>query len=145
MAKVKNYNEDVTLNVQASGAISEGLLYGLNSSGQAVAADRATGPQRAVGVAVTGLTAAQQAAGAIVALCPIAVIECDAADIAGSAFTQGATVYLDVSGKYTTTKPSTAANIIQPVGVALTTTKVAVNIVPYGLTLQASGSTTIAP
>jgi len=145
MANIKNYNADLTLNVPASGAISEGLLYGLNSSGQAVAADRATGPQRAVGVAITSLTAGQATNGTNVALTNMAIIECAAGDIAGGAFTNGATVYLDTAGKYTTTKPSTAANILQPVGVALSTTKVAVNIVPYGLTIQASGSTTIAP
>lgn len=145
MATLKNYNKSITINVPAAAACSEGLLYGINSSGQAVIADRATGPQRAVGVAVSALSSAQQALGTHVALAQMAIVECAAADIAGGSFTVGGTVYLDTAGKYTTTKPSTEAHIIQAVGVALSATKVAVNISTAVLVLQASGATTIAP
>lgn len=131
------------MNVPAVAAVSEGLLYGINSSGQAVIANRTTGPQRAVGVAVTSLTTAQQAAGKVVALTDNAIVECAAADIAGGAFTVGATVYLDTAGKYTSTKPSTAADIIQAVGVAMSATKVFVNITTLTLTLQTAGNSTI--
>jgi hypothetical protein len=145
MANTKNFDNSMTINVPAAGAVSEGLLYGINASGQAVAADRATGPQRAVGFAITSLTAAQASNGNYVALVPTGIVECNTVDIAGGAFTIGGTVYLDTAGKYTTTKPTTAGNILQAVGVAMSASKVAVNIVPYGLTLQVSGSTTIAP
>lgn len=145
MATIRNYDHKVTINVACAAACTEGLLYGINSSGKAVVADRTTGPQAAVGFAVTSITTAQASGNVNVALAPRGIVECVAANIAGGAFTAGATVYLDTAGKYTTTKPSTAADILQPVGVALTTLKVAVNIVPYGLTIQAAGTTTIAP
>ena len=145
MATVKNYLNEMTFNVPVNTSIAEGLLVSLNSSGKAIVADRTTGPAAAIGFAVSAVTAAQVTANPSinVALCPIGVIECAAADIAGGAFTQGAVVYLDTAGKYTTTKPSTAADIIQAVGRAITTTKVAVIVPPYAPTLQAAATSTI--
>lgn len=145
MANTRKYNKEVTVNLIATGVVSEGLLYGVDSSGNPVLADRTTGPQKATGFCVKGLSAADGAAGKAVALAREGIVECVAANIAGGAFTVGATVYLDTAGKYTTTKPSTAADILQAVGTALTTLKVAVHISPLTLTLQAAGTTTIAP
>jgi hypothetical protein len=142
MAAQTNYDSIVTLNVLASGAISEGLLYGLDTAGKAVLADRTT-PQTAIGFAVKGLTAAQAAAGEKVALSPRGIVQCVAADIAGSAFTLGATVYVDTAGKYTTTKPTTNGHLHQPVGVAMTTTKVFVNLGVGFILAQTAGNSNI--
>lgn len=142
MATIRKYNKDVTINVTATGAITEGLLYGINSSGNPVLADRST-PIAVAGFAVKGLSSADGAAGKAVALAHIGIVECVAAEIAGGAFTVGANVYLDTAGKYTTTKPATATHILQYVGVAMTTTKVAVNIAPP-LTITAAASGTLS-
>ncbi len=143
MATVKKYDTDVTINVQAAAAVTEGLLYGIDTNGKAVVADRTTGPQRASGFAVRGLTTAEATAGKAVALCSRGIVQLAAADIAGGAFTVGADVWLDVTGEYTTTKPTTATQLLQYVGVALTTTKVAVNLA-HALVLTAANAGNIS-
>jgi hypothetical protein len=143
MSVIKKYDKDVTINVAVAAAVSEGLLYGIDANGKAVVADRVTGPQAAVGFAVTSLSTAQMNEGKNVALAQKGIIELETGHIAGGAFTVGATVFLDVTGEYTTTKPTTATHLVQPVGVAMTTTKVVVNIVPGVLVAQAAGNSNI--
>lgn len=143
MGLIRKYDPDVTINVGCAAAVTEGRLYGIDSNGKAVVADRATGPQSASGVAVSTVTTAQASAGMNVALTPIAIIECTTSEIEGGAFTVGAPVYLHTTGFYTTTKPSAAASILQRVGTALSATKVYVNIAGHALTLQAAGNSTI--
>jgi hypothetical protein len=143
MGNTKMYSRDVTVNLIATGAIVEGLLYGVNGTGNPVLADRAT-PISVVGFAVKGLTAAEGAAGKAAAFTRHGIVELVAAEIAGGTFTIGANVYLDTAGKYTTTKPSTATNILQYVGVAISTTKVAVYVSPP-LVITAAASGTLSP
>jgi hypothetical protein len=147
MATVKKYNRYLTFDVPGvTSIISEGLLYGINGSGQAVPADRTGGSVIvAVGFCATpgGITAVQATNGIPVALCPMGIVDCAAADIAGGAFTVGATVFTDTAGKYTTTKPTTATHLVQEVGVAVSATKVLVNITPSAKLAQAAGNSNI--
>lgn len=53
---------------------------------------------------------------------------------ADSGFTPGEPVYLAPGGGYTQTRPTTTGDLIQVVGTALTAERVAVHVVPSGLT-----------
>lgn len=143
MATVKKYNQWVTWNVKGAAAVTEGLFYGIDTSGNAVVADNTT-PKAALGFAVKGLTTAQYNNGDAVALCQQGVIEFATSEIAGGAFTVGAAVYLGASGGVTTTKPTTNTYLVQPVGVALTTTKAAINTMNGFIVAQTSGNSNIA-
>jgi hypothetical protein len=146
MASILKYDKDVTLNITANLAVTRGLLYGINSSGNFVLADQTTGPQVAFGFApfdnlstdVGYLTKA-------VALTTRGVI--DFADttsmIAGGTFTVGATVWLGTAGGYTTTKPTTNGHLAQAVGIAVGTTRAVIEVSMVPLLAQTAGNSNI--
>lgn len=123
MATVDKYLSQLTFNVVAATAISEGDLVGLDTAGTLRLADAdgvgdATSSFRALGVAVRG-----GASGATIAVAPIAVVS------GLSSLTRGAAVFLSATaGGYTATQPTTNTHTVQFVGIALSTSSVAVNI-----------------
>ncbi len=142
MGKVLKADLSVTHTARSQGAaaIVEGRLYGVNASGNLVAADRST-PVRAVGVAFKPMSAAN-AVDKPVTLFIAGIIELETADIDG-AWTVGAAVYLGLAGKYTTVKPTTATNIAQVIGTALSANRVFVQVQPLALTVQAAATSNI--
>lgn len=143
MAKTLKADTSVTypLLVAASAAATEGLLFTVNSSSQAVLADNTT-PTRAVGFAIKGISASESASGKPVVLVSRGIVEVAAADIVGS-WTVGALVYLATAGKYTTVKPTTNGVAAQPVGWALSSERVWVDVAPSGLLVQTAGNSNI--
>jgi hypothetical protein len=144
MAYTKKADTTVTTNVPGvSSAITEGLLYGINSSGQAVPADNVTGPVPAVGFAVKGINAAQATAGTPVALTDRGIVEFLTSEIAGGAFTVGATVFVGTSGGVTTTKPTTNTYLVQAIGTAISATKAVIKVVPGFIIAQTAGNSNV--
>lgn len=145
MGKVLSYVKETTGNVKANAAMSKGLLYGVNSSSKAVAATNASGAYIvAAGFAVDDMTTAQATNNDVAALTTQGVVEFSAANIEGGALTPGAPVYLHTAGGVTTTRPTAAGTLIQAVGVALTATKVLLNVAaPIGKA-QAAATTDVA-
>ncbi len=142
MGKVLKADLSVTHTARSQGAaaIVEGRLYGVNASGNLVAADRST-PVRAVGVAFKPMSAAN-AVDKPVTLFIAGIVELETADIEG-AWTVGAAVYLGLTGKYTTVKPTTATNIAQVIGTSLSANRVFVQVQPLALTVQAAATSNI--
>jgi len=144
MAKVLKADTTVTTIAKGvSSAINEGLLYGINSSGLVVPADNVTGPVPAVGFCIKGITAAQASGGVPVALTDRGIVEFAAADIAGGAFTVGATVYLGAAGGVTTTKPTTNTYLVQPIGTAMSATKAKLTVAPGFIVAQTAGNSNV--
>lgn len=146
MGTILKYNDKITYNAPAGGAIVEGLLYGLNTSGVVtLATNAAAGVVVPLGVAVRPMSAANGARSQMQALAQQAIIECLAGEIEGGTFTVGAIVYLHTTGFYTTTSPKAAAagTAVIPVGIAMSATRVAVNIVPGIERAQAAGTTLV--
>ncbi len=135
--KVVRYNKEMTfpLKVNSSVTVAEGDLVGVNSSGEAVLADKTQGAIVAgVGVAVT---AAAGASGDQVAVAPMATVR------GFSSLTPGARQYLATVGGITPTRPTTAGDLIQPAGLALAADTVQFNLAQSGIVAQAAGTTTI--
>ena len=109
---------------------------GINSSGQSVAADIDTGPVKATAVTVNASTAA----GDMQTL----VAEGIAEDSSWS-WTPGAEIYASpTAGGFTATRPTSAGHVVQPIGVALSATRIKFNIAPSSLVVQAPGNSTVA-
>ena len=144
MAKVLKADPSVTYPVamNASAAASEGYLYGINSSGAGLLADCST-PVFAVGFAFRDLSAANSALGKPVILYQRGIIELTASDITGG-WTIGAGVYLSTAGKWTTVKPSTNAYALQPVGVAVSATRVLVDVANHRTLFQTAATSTVS-
>ena len=129
----------------------QGDLVGINSAGKMVKADADSSSQvMAVGVAFgpvddladySGMPDAVQSAveanrilvdrDRIAAVVYGIELENNDAD---SGFTPGQPVYLAPGGGYTQTAPSTAGDLVQIVGTALTAERIAVFVVPSGVT-----------
>lgn len=143
MGKVLKADLSVTHTAKSQGAaaIVEGRLYGVNASGNLVAADRST-PVRAVGIAFKPMTAAN-AVDKPVTLFVKGVVELDTVNDIEGAWTVGAAVYVGLTGKYTTVKPTTATNIAQVIGTSLSANRVLVHVQPLALTIQAAATSNI--
>jgi hypothetical protein len=136
MAKqVVRYNRELahTAKVASGVTVAEGDLLAIVSN-EWVLADADTSVNReAVCVALKDGAAADYIAGS-----PQAVVE------GFSSLTAGAQQYLSgTAGGITATRPTTAGDTIQPVGLALTTTKVMFNICAPAIVAQAAGTTTL--
>lgn len=120
----------------AGAALSAGDLVGYDSSGNLVKADADAGtPIPAVGVILF-----DAASGAPCSFATQAILE-----DADWSWTAPAYIYLSgTAGGYTATKPSTATNIVQPVGVARTATTAFINIALQTHVLQAAGNSALA-
>jgi len=140
MAQVLKYDPEtsVTLKVDSAATIAEGELVAVDAQGEAVLADSdgAAGPLKAVGFAVR---AASGASGDYVTVAPLCVIG------GLSSKTPGATQYASgTAGALTETRPTGATAAIQPVGIAISATKVLGNVTaPFALR-QNAGTTTLA-
>lgn len=135
MPTVRQYNKDVSFTLVAGAALTEGQLCGVNGSGNAVLADStaADGPIHAVGFAVRTV-----ASGAPVAICPVGVVD------GFSSLTPGARQFASgTAGGVTATRPTGAGDAIQPVGIAISTTMIAMNISPTPVLAQAAGNSTV--
>lgn len=142
-AVIEQYDDRVTPVLKASGAITKGLLYGISGGVATLATNAAGGNVPALGFAITSLTAAQATAGKRVGLASRGILTLSATEITGSTFTAGAPVYVATAGKYTSTRPTTATEMIQPVGIAITTTQILVMVSPAALKAQAAATTVI--
>lgn len=133
---VARYARDTAVVLTAGAAISQGQLIGINSSGQAVLADADAGtPIPAVGFALRDVASGEKGAFAI------------AGELIDSSWswTAGQKLYLSgTAGGLTATAPSTATNLVQPVGIALSATKVLLNISLSQTVVQAAGNSTVA-
>lgn len=136
MANILRYERQSAVPFQAGAAIAIGELVGVNGSGSFVLADNnAATPIRAIGVAVTG-----GASGANLAMALSGVVEDTSLSL-----TPGQPVYLSATaGAITQTKPTAAESLIQPIGVAISSTKWAFNIVCPEAALAATGAGTVA-
>lgn len=132
--EILRYAKDSAIPFTAAAASAIGELCGVDSAGKTVLAD-ADAPVLAVGVAVTaGVVGSRHA----VALAGVV-------RNAAWTWTPGSTMYLsDTAGGWTDTPPATAADKIQPVGIAISATEIAFNVTPSGLALQAAGTSTVA-
>lgn len=116
--RVIKYDPQATFNGIARAAVAEGDLCGINSGGTVEKADGnathgASATNKAIGFAVKAA-----AAGAMVALAPIATID------GFSGMTPGASQYLSTTaGGVTETKTSTNTETLQVVGVARSATE----------------------
>ncbi|UOF77592.1 hypothetical protein [Caudoviricetes sp.] len=142
-ATVRKYDVSVTPEIAISGAISQGLLYGISSGVATLATNAAGAFVYAIGFAVTAMTAADASAGKKVALANKGILDLVAGDIEGGSFTAGAPVYLHTGGKYTTTRPTTNGTLLQQVGIALSTTRVFVSIAYPAIKAQTSGNSNV--
>lgn len=129
-------NMTITLKVAAAATITEGQEVGVDSSGNAVLAVNTGGAViQALGVAVKGGAGSK---GDYVAVAPVA--ECGGF----TGLTPGGTVYLGgTAGGVTQTRPTVATTAIQPIGQAISATKIAFVHSPQFVLAQASGSTTL--
>ncbi|HEY3281401.1 MAG TPA: hypothetical protein VGN26_03940 [Armatimonadota bacterium] len=135
MAVTKQGNT-LTLKAAAAADIAEGKLVGVDSSGNAIVATNASGAiVQAVGVAVK---AAKGASNQYVAVATWAIVD------GFTGLTLSGTVYLDTAGGVTQTRPTTAGTAIQPVGVAVSATKVLFSLGSYFATAQVAGTSTLA-
>jgi hypothetical protein len=128
-------NTTVTVKVDSSTTLNEGDLASINSSSQAVIAQKTTGAvQAAVGIAVR---AGDGTKGDYVALAPVAEVD------GFTSLTPGATYYLNTAGGVTATRPTTAGDAIQAVGVAVSATKILFNVQAQFILAQAAATTTL--
>lgn len=120
----------------AGAALSAGDVVGYNSSGALVKADAdASTPIPAVGVILF-----DAASGAPCTFATQAIVKDE-----GWNWTAPGYIYLSgTAGGYTATKPSTATNIVQPIGVARTATTAFINVSLQTHVLQAAGNSTLA-
>lgn len=142
-AQVTKYVVEGAIAVPSAIVATEGLLYGVDTSGNLALADCHTGPVHALGFSVKGVSLADAAAGRTVALARQGIIQLSSTEITGS-WTIGQEVYLEQSGKYTTVFPAVNGDTIQAVGIAIGTNKVAVTVMPPIAKLQAAGTSTLA-
>lgn len=132
---ILGYNRDSAFRAVAAATITAGQLVGLNSSGKAVLADAdAATPIEAVGFALEDAKSGDT----------IGVAQIGRVEDTSATYTVGAKLWLSgTAGGVTETKVSTAGNIIQPVGTAISATKAILNVSPCAIKLQASGATTV--
>ena len=136
--KVESYLTQLAFNATTGEAIGEGDLVGISSAGTAWKADAdathgASATNRAVGVAVKAA-----ASGAKVTIAPIAVVS--SLTGSGNALVAGDVAYLAVTaGLFNGAKTTTNTYVVQPVGIAVTTSKVFVNV-GFPLKAQTSGN-----
>lgn len=134
-----------TIVARTDAAVVAGLLYGVHTDGKIKLATNLAGSVvQALGVALRAYSLAQVTTNKeSVTLYPRGKVKCSASEIEGGAFTTGATVYLHTTGFYTTTRPTTANTLIQPVGIAISATEVLVDIQPSALKAQAAGTSLV--
>lgn len=138
MATTPKHLSLLTFDLVAAETIAAGQLVGINSAGTLNLADAdathsASATNRAIGFAVRG-----GAAGATIAVSPIGTVS------GLSGLTAGGIAYLSATaGGYTTTQPTTATHTVQMVGIATSTSSVAV-MMSAPLAAQAAGTTTVA-
>lgn len=152
MAEVSKFGLDALAHIRANrlanADIVEGLLFGLNGSGEIVVANAATGV-KAVGVVVEGSPdnwgaaktfskTSTLKAGLGADLNKFAII--DVAEGTYSNAQIGAKIYLGASGAYTLTQNTTAGQLDQWVGMVWSTASVLINLTldPEGTTVAAS-------
>jgi hypothetical protein len=113
-----------------------GQLVGLDSTGKMVLADAdAATPIPAVGVAVVDVAIGGKGSFTLLG------------KLKNSAwsFTPGAKLYASgTAGAFTATAPSTAGNLVQPVGFARSATEVVFNVAQSATVVQAAGNSTVA-
>lgn len=141
-ARVTQYVVEGAVSVATAIAITEGLLYGVDSAGTAILADCHTGPVHALGFAIKGLTLAQAGVRTVAGLARIGIIQLSTTEITGT-WTIGQEVYLEQTGKWTTVFPAVNGDTIQAVGIAIGTNKVAAYVMPPIAKLQAAGNSTL--
>jgi len=130
---VVRYEKDSAFPVKAATTITEGQLVALDSSGNLVVAQKTQGAvKQAVGVAIRAA-----ATNDVIGVASVADVE------GFSSLTIGGTCYLSTSGGVTQTRPTTANDAIQPVGFALTATRVRFVVTPYFAIAQAAGNSTL--
>jgi hypothetical protein len=134
-ARVIRYDKSSTLNIKVAAAqtIAEGDLIGVDSSGNAVQAAKTQGAIiPAIGVALRDAVANDW-----LGVAPIA-------EVGGyTSLTPGAQQYLSTAGARTSTRSTTAADLLQAVGTAISATKILFNVTPSFLVYQAAGNTTL--
>lgn len=139
-ATVRKYDVNVTANISTAIAISQGLFYGL-SSGVAILATNLAGAYiAAIGFAVTDMTLAVAGQGKPIALCDRGIVDFAAANITGGALTAGAPFYLSTAGMVTPTRPTANGTLIQPLGIALSTTRGRIIVQTPSAKAQTSGN-----
>jgi len=129
-------NMTVTLKVAAAATILEGQEVGVDSSGNAVLAVNTGGAViQALGNAVKGGKGSNND---YIAVAPVA-------EVGGyTGLTIGGTVYLGgTAGGVTQTRPTVATTAIQPIGQAISATKIAFVHTPYFALAQAAATTTL--
>lgn len=134
-ARVTKYDPECTTSLKVASAttLAEGDLVGVNSSSQAIKADCST-PVSALGVAVR---AADGSKGEYVTVAPQCTVD------GLTSRTIAATEWLSTAGGITETRPTTAGYLIQPLGIAITATKVLYSISPATATAQSAATTTL--
>lgn len=141
--QVQQHDPNAAARLSAGGAITAGLLYGLSSGVATLATNAAGASVQAIGFAVSALTSGQATAGNKVGIATRGRVKFDTSKIAGGSLTAGAPVYLATAGGVTSTRPTTANELIQVVGIALSTTEVLLNVVPSAVKAQAAGTSLV--
>jgi hypothetical protein len=136
---VRKYNKDTstTLKVNSSVTILEGQLVGVNSSGEAVLADKdaGDGPVFALGFAVRD---AAGASGDYVTIASQGIVD------GFTSLTPGARQFASgTAGGVTATRPTGAGDAIQAIGLAVASTKIAMNVAQPNVLAQAAGTSTV--
>lgn len=131
--------------IKSGSVINQGDLVAIDSNGQVVLADKDTGPVGAHGFAFfpdeLGPAAARTGVAALTVKCAIArrgVLN------GFTSLTIGANAFLSgTAGGYTTTAPSTNADVYQCVGVATAADTIDVIVQPPLFKFQTSGNSTV--
>lgn len=135
--EIERYDKDTAFRAVCAATIAAGQLVGLDASGNLVLADAdAATPIEAVGVALTA-----GVSGNTIGVAQDAQLKNTAWSFAvGSA---GKLWLSGTAGGMTTTRPTTATNLVQAVGRSLSATRVIVRITPAVARVQADGTTTV--
>lgn len=140
---VRKYDVGVTPEIKLGGACTQGLLYGISGGVATLATNVAGGFIYAIGFALQAYTTRDYTDGKNGCFPTRGILDLNAADIVGGALTAGAPVYLATGGLYTPTSPTVNGTLRQVVGMALTTTRVLVDIVPPSAKAQTAGNSNI--
>lgn len=144
MANIRKYDPVDAIGIATAVAVTKGRLYGISSGALIAATNVAGGIIQAIGCAINDVTANEGAAGKQAGLVNRAVVDLDAAMVAGGALTVGAPVYLATGGGYTSTQPSANGTGVQPVGFAIAALQIWLDVRPSALKAQTSGNSTAA-
>lgn len=131
---ITRYATDTAFKLQAAATISKGQLVGVDANGKAVLADAdAATPIKAIGFALSDVVSGDM----------LGIALSGEIEVPGGTMNEAAVLYLsDTAGAVTETAPSTATDVVQPVGFVISPTRYILNITAAFGTVQAAGTTT---